>query len=167
MVVVVALQQLLLPLHICLGQAEPGWCHQERLWSRYHTGSSVACQMQRCHPWHRFNLKFYGSCTPGLNHLAFQRVFSCKKNIIYITNHVWNFNTNYDTFSSYFRAPGMWLIWKMMFWFICLLASVLVYFDISQFHRLHSYALNEKYFDNFWHVCLVCFETIFDLWNDT
>lgn len=36
--------------------------------------------MQLCHPWHHLNLlKFNGSCTSGLNHLAHQRLFAMKK----------------------------------------------------------------------------------------
>lgn len=63
---------------ISLCPSGPGWCHQEWMWSRYHTGLSVPCQMQLCHPWHHLNLlKFNGSCTSGLNHLALQRVFAC------------------------------------------------------------------------------------------
>ena len=57
----------------------PGRCHQEWTWSRYHTDLSIPCQMQLCHPWHHLNLlKFNGSCTTGLNHLALQRVFACE-----------------------------------------------------------------------------------------
>lgn len=64
---------------ISLCPSGPGWCHQEWMWSRYHTGLSIPCQMQLCHPWHHLNLlKFNGSCTSGQNHLALQRVFPCK-----------------------------------------------------------------------------------------
>ncbi len=64
---------------ISLSLSDLGWCHQEWMWSRYHTGFSVPCQMQLRHPWHRLNLlKFNGSCISGLNHLAFRRVFPCK-----------------------------------------------------------------------------------------
>lgn len=66
-------------LGISLCPSGPEWCHQEWMWSRYHTGLSVPCQMQLCHPWHHLNLlKFNGSCTSGLNHLALRRVFACK-----------------------------------------------------------------------------------------
>ncbi|CAB1458959.1 unnamed protein product [Pleuronectes platessa] len=51
---------------ISLCPSDPGRCHQEWTWSRYHTGLTVPCQMQLCHPWHRLNLlKFNGSCTVG------------------------------------------------------------------------------------------------------
>ena len=66
---------------ISLCPSDPGRCHQEWTWSRYHTGLTVPCQMQLCHPWHQLNLlKFNGSCTVGQSWTIWPppRAFACK-----------------------------------------------------------------------------------------